>query len=109
MYLDAGTVDKQLIGCIFGPGKRTKNAFPYTAFRPADEPIVERLLRSVDIGAVGPTATGSQGMNNPAQYTTVINTLHSPHIRGQKRSDPAPLRIRKPKEISHILPPKKRQ
>ncbi|MCQ1775461.1 hypothetical protein NOI24_29880 [Neorhizobium galegae] len=42
-------------------------------------------------------------MNDPAQHTTVINALHSPHVRGQKRRDPIPLRIRKPKEISHIV------
>jgi hypothetical protein len=108
MHLDAGTVDKQLIGYVFGPGKCAENAFPYAALRPADEPIVERLLRTVDIGAVGPTATGAQGMNDPAQHTTVINALHSPHVCGQKRRDPIPLRIRKPKKSVISLPPKQR-
>ena len=41
-------------------------------------------------------------MDDPAQHPAIVDARHAACIRRQKRSDPSPLRIRKPKEIRHF-------
>ena len=47
MNLDARAVDEQPVGNPVFFGKRTKDAFQYSAFCPTHEPIIERLLRAL--------------------------------------------------------------
>jgi hypothetical protein len=42
-------------------------------------------------------------MDDPAQHTAIVHPLHTANIHRQKRLDPLPLRIRKPKDISHLI------
>jgi hypothetical protein len=100
--LDAGTVDEQPVRRIACSRRCAENGFPYATLGPADEPVVERLLGPIDIGAVGPTPAAAKGMNDPAQHATIIHARLAAHIGRQQWLDPSPLRIRKPKEISHI-------
>jgi hypothetical protein len=109
MNLDAGTVDEQLIGRILGSCQSAEDGFPYAALGPTHEAVVECLLRSVDVGAVSPSTATAQRMNDPAQYTTIIHALLAAHASRQKRRDPTPLRIRKPKEIRHLIASSSRQ
>jgi hypothetical protein len=107
--LDAATVDEQPVWHILAARQRAEDTFPYAAFGPADEPVVERLLRPIDIGTVGPAPAALQSMDDPAQHTTIVNTLPATHIRRQKRLDPSPLHIRKPEVICHFIAPHQRQ
>jgi hypothetical protein len=41
-------------------------------------------------------------MDDPTQHTTIIHPRFAAHIGREQRLDPGPLRIGKPKEISHL-------
>ena len=81
MNLDAATIDEQSVRRIFGSGECAEDAFPDAALGPANEAIVERLLRSIDVGAVRPAATASQRMDDSAQHATIVHAWLAPHIR----------------------------
>jgi hypothetical protein len=83
MDLDATAIDEQPVRGIVGAGQRAEDALPDAAFRPTDEAIVECLLRAIDVGAIDPTPTTAQGMDDPTQYTTVINASLAAHIGRQ--------------------------
>jgi hypothetical protein len=100
--LDATAVDEQSIRGVASSRQGTENAFPDAAFGPADEPIVERLLRTIDVSTVRPAPAAAKRVDDPAQHPTIIHTWFAANIRRQKRLDPSPLRIGKPKEIRHI-------
>lgn len=103
MDLDAGAVDEQPIGRVLLAGQRAEDPFPNPTLGPAHEAIVERLLRSIDIArAVGPAPATPERVDDPAQHPAIVDTVHAANILRQQRLDPSPLRIRKPKEISHL-------
>jgi len=102
MGLDAGTVDEQPVGRILGVGECAEDALPDAALGPANEAVVERLLGSIDIRAVRPATAAAKRMDDPAQHPAVVNALLAAHVGRQKRLDPRPLLIRKPKEIRHL-------
>jgi hypothetical protein len=101
--LDAGTVDEQSVRRILRPRQGAEDAFPNATLRPADEPVVERLLWPVDSRAIRPAAAAAQRMDDPAQHPTVIRPLLATNVGRQERLDARPLCIRKPKEISHFI------
>jgi len=104
MNFDAATVDEQPVRGIVLTCQRTEDLFPNSALSPAHEPIVERLLRAINIArAVSPPPAALQGMDNPAQHSAIVNPIHATHVGRQKWLNPSPLRIRKPKEISHLI------
>jgi hypothetical protein len=101
--LDAGAVDEQPIWRILLAGQRAEYLLPNPALGPANETIVESLLRPVDIArTVGPTPAALQGMHNTTQDAAIVNAIHAAHVRRQERLDPFPLRVGKPKEIRHL-------
>jgi len=100
--LDASAVDEQPVGGILFAGQRAENPLPDAALGPADETVVERLLRAVDLlRAVAPAPATLERMDDPGEHPSIIDTLHAPDVTRQQRCDPSPLRIRKPKEIGH--------
>jgi len=107
--LDATAVDEQSIWSAAGSRQRAENAFPDAALRPADEPIVERLLRTIDVSTVRPATAAAKRVDNPAQHSTIIRAWLAANIRRQKRLDPSPLCIGKPKEIRHLTASSQRQ
>jgi hypothetical protein len=48
-------------------------------------------------------------MNDPAQHPPIINPRLTANVCWQKRLDPSPLRVGKPKEIRHINASSQRQ
>lgn len=102
MDLDAGGIDEQSIGGFLRARQRTEYLFPDTALRPAHEVVVECLLRAVHLArTIGPAPAILQCMDDPAQHPPVIHPFLAPAIPRQKRLNPGPLPIRKPKEIRH--------
>lgn len=100
--LDATAIDEQPVRRISRPCQRTEDVFPNAALCPADKPIIERLLGSIDVGAVGPTPPATKSMNDPTQHTAIIHTRLAAHVGRKQWLDPCPLCIGKPKEISQI-------
>ena len=96
MNFDAGAVDEEPFGRILSACQRTENSLPYSALRPANEAIVERLFGPVDIGAVSPASAAFERMHDPAQNPSVIHALFTAHIVQQERFDPRPLRSTPP-------------
>jgi hypothetical protein len=107
--LDATAIDEQSVRRISCSRQRAEDTFPDAALGPADEPIVEGFLRPIDFGAVGPTATAAKGMDDATQHTTIIHARLTAHIGRKKPLDASPLRIGKPKEISHLTTSSMRQ
>jgi hypothetical protein len=107
--LDATAVDEQAIWSVAGSRQRAENAFPDAALGPADEPIVERLLRAIDVSTVRPAPAAAKRVDDPAQHATIIHTWLAADIRRQKRLNPSPLHIGKPKEIRHLTASSQRQ
>jgi hypothetical protein len=100
--LDAGAVDEEPVWDAVDPGELSEDPFPHAAFGPAPEPVVERLLRPIDmLGAIAPAATALQSVDNPRKHAPVIDPRHTAGILRQERLDPRPLLIRKPEEIRH--------
>jgi hypothetical protein len=102
MDLDATAVDEQPVRRIARSRQRAEDAFPNAPLGPADEAVIKRLLRPIDIGAVGPTASAAKRMDDPTEHTTIIHARLTAHIGRKQWLDPDPLRIGKPKEISHL-------
>ena len=86
MSLDGGTVDENLRGRATCRGQDAENVRPHALGRPADEPIVERLARAVDLGSIRPSATGLQNMDDPADHPPVIHPRYASGVRRQQRS-----------------------
>lgn len=102
MDFDARAVDEQPGWHAFEPGKIGKDALPHAALGPASEPVVERLLRAIDVfGTIAPTTAALQRMDNAGEHPPIIYPRHPARILRQERFDPRPLLIGKPEEISH--------
>lgn len=85
-------------------GRAQEDALPHIALGPSSEPVVERLLWTVDMSrAVTPSAPALQRMNDAREHSSIVNPRHPECIKRQKRLNPRTLLIRKLEEI-HYLP-----
>jgi hypothetical protein len=80
---DAAAVDGTLLPLVLRSCHSAENALPDASIGPAYEAIVVCLLRTIDSGVVGPLPAAFQSMDDPAQNTTVVDTLLTAHV-GQK-------------------------
>ena len=95
--LDTTAIDEQPGRHTLNPGEPSEDALPHTAPGPAPEPVVERLLRTVDrLRTVAPATAALQSMDDPGKNASVIDPWHPARILRQR-----PLLIRKPEEIRH--------
>lgn len=102
MDFDTAAVDEELGRHALDPGKLGEDALPHASLGPASEPVVERLLRPVDVlRTIAPAATALQCMDDAGEHPTVIDPRHTTRSLRQERLDPRPLLIRKPEEIRH--------
>jgi hypothetical protein len=100
--LDATAVDEQSVRGVSCSRQSAEDALPNAALGPSHEPVIKRLLGSIDVSTVNPTTAATKGMDDPTQHTTIIHPCFAAHIGRKQRLDPSPLRIGKPKEISHL-------
>src|SRR5665213_1696795 len=67
---------------------------------PADEAVVDRLVRAVILRRIAPAQSIADHEDNPRDHTPVIDPRNT--MRQRKiRFDPAHLRTRQPKQITH--------
>ena len=67
---------------------------------PADEAIVDRLVRTIVVRRIAPAQTVADHENNPRDHPPVIDPWHP--VRQRKiRLNPAHLRLEEPNQISH--------
>lgn len=89
MDLDAATVDEELLWHPIRSGKVGEDALPHAALGPAQEPVVERLLRPVDmLRTIAPATATLQCMDDAGEHPTVIDPRHTASILRQERFDP---------------------
>jgi hypothetical protein len=87
-------------------GDRRKYRLPNTAFAPACEAIVDRLVRTVFARAILPPATNTLNMHDAAQNPPIIIALRAGLVGRQMRFDFRPLLVAKPKQARiHGWPP----
>jgi hypothetical protein len=77
-----------------------EDIFPDPSGRPADESIVERLVRTVGRRGVDPAATALQHMNDPADDTAIINPWFATCVARKMRLKPCKLLVAKPESVS---------
>src|ERR1700674_1347290 len=102
MNLDAGAVDDEPIRRLLCAGQGGKDGLPDAALGPANEAIVECLLRPIDRRTIGPASPRLQRLNDTAQHASVIDPLLAACVGWQQGRDPSPLRIGKPEKLGHI-------
>jgi hypothetical protein len=110
--------ENDLAGHIIRTGTATHLNLPAIATRDEIIPLnrgrvhsrrIGDLLSPIDVGAIDPAAAAAKRVNDPAQHAAIIHARLTAHIGRQKRLDPRPLSIGKPKEISHITTSSPRQ
>ena len=101
--LDTTAVDEQLVRGFSGSRQRAEDAFPNAALGPSHEPVIKRLLGSIDVGTVDPTTPAAKGVGDPAQHAPIIHARLAAHMvassgsirahclsENQKKSDISP-------------------
>ena len=102
MRLHGGTVDEHLGWRTAGARERMEELDPDALRRPADEAVVERLVRAVDARRIDPAPAGLQDVDDPADHPAIIDPRLASCVGRQVRLDPRELLVRKPEQSSFI-------
>ena len=94
MRLHRRTVDQDLRWRASCRCQNIEDILPNAFRRPSDEPIVEGLVRTIDIWCIDPAAAGLQHVHNAADDTPVIDPRLSSRIGRQKWCKPCKLIFR---------------
>jgi len=87
MRLHGRGIEEHLRGWATGLGQGLEQIGPDALGRPAHEPIVERLLRTIDLAwRIRPTPARLQHMDDAADHPTVIDALLAPRLGRTMRS-----------------------
>jgi hypothetical protein len=100
MRFDVSGVDHLRVPRSTIAGELPEQVFPYAAPRPPSEAIVDRRLRPVGFGTIGPAAATFQHVYNTADNAAIVLPLDTAHIGWQVGFDPLPLLVAQPKQIS---------
>ena len=101
MRLHRRAVDQDLCWRASGRGQNIEDVDPDALRGPPDEPVVERLVRAVDIWRVDPAATGLQYVHDAADNPPVIDPRLASCVGRQKWSKPTKLIFRQPETIAN--------
>jgi hypothetical protein len=71
--LHGGTVDEHLRRRTACARQRMEEIDPYALRGPADEPVIERLVRPVDGRCIDPAPARLQHLNDAADYPSIID------------------------------------
>lgn len=87
-------------------GRRLEDALPNSLRTPAVEAIVDRLGRPIFRRTIDPSTSALEHMHDPAQNAPIVLRLHATAIAWNKRLNPRPLPVAKPKQVRpHLLAP----
>jgi hypothetical protein len=76
-----------------------KNALPNSPVDPANETIVEGLVRPIGVRCVHPTTAGLQDMYDATYDTPIIDPWLASRISGEMRLKPCELLLGQPKKV----------
>src|SRR5665213_2695736 len=100
MGLQMGGIDHQPFGLATLGRQFGENPVEHTKTAPADETVVDCLVRAILLRRVAPAKSVPDHKDHPAEYPAVIDTRHA--VRQRKiRLNPTHLRSRKPIQITH--------
>jgi hypothetical protein len=87
-------------------GHRLEDALPNSLRTPAVEAIVDRFGRPIFRRTIDPSTSALEHMHDPAQNAPIVLRLHATAIAWNKRLNPRPLPVAKPKQVRpHLLAP----
>ncbi len=76
MCLQVCRVDHQLAGLASLGAERGKDAIEHAQAAPADEAVVDRLVRPVVLGRIAPAQAVADYENNSADHPSIIDPRH---------------------------------
>ena len=98
--LQVGGIDHQLIRPPALGRQRRKNEVEHARPAPADEAIVDRLVRAIVLRCVAPAQPVADHKDGPADHPSIVDPRHT--VRQRKvRFNPALLRLQQPDPITH--------
>src|SRR5271165_5642554 len=90
-----------------GSAAASKMLCPNSLRTPAVEAIVDRLGRPIFRRTIDPSTSALEHMHDPAQNAPIVLRLHATAIAWNKRLNPRPLPVAKPKQVRpHLLAPR---
>src|SRR4249920_3958798 len=93
-----------LAGLLLTP--KYRRCRPIRPSQPIGEPVVECLVRTIDIWRIDPAAAGLQHVHDAADDTPVVDPRFTSRIARQKWGKPRKLVFRQPETIAiHRRPP----
>src|SRR6478672_37585 len=106
MRLDMRAVESHSFRRFSRFGRRLEDALPNSLRTPAVEAIVDRLGRPIFRRTIDPSTSALEHMHDPAQNAPIVLRLHATLIAWNKRLNPRPLPVAKPKQVRpHLLGP----
>jgi hypothetical protein len=99
MNFDMAAVQRDLLGHFAGTGDACEDLLPNAFLAPPGEAVVDRLVRTIFLGAILPAATDLQHMHDPAQDAPVVLALGARLVTRQMQNNLRPLLVIKPKQI----------
>ena len=99
MGFEVGRVDHQPARLTTRVRQLGEDLVEHAKRAPAQQPIVDGLVRTVFFGAILPAATNLQNMHDPAQNAVIILASGAGLVNRQVRNDFRPLRITEPKQV----------
>jgi len=100
MRLDRRRVDEDLGRWASGRGERVEDPNPHALRRPAHEPIVERLVRTIDLRRIDPAATGLQDVDDARDDPSVIDPRLASRVGRKQRLEAGKLLRRQPEMVA---------
>ena len=95
-----GRVDHQLVGLAALGRQPGEDPVEHAQSAPADEAVIDRLVRAVVPGRVAPAQAVANNEDDPRDYPPVIDP-RNPVRKWEIWLDPAHLRLRQPNQITH--------
>src|ERR1700676_4374315 len=107
MRFDMRAVEGHSLRRLSRFGRCLEDALPNSLRTPAVEAIVDRLGRPIFRRTIDPSTSAPENMHHPAQNEPIVLRLQAAAVSWDKRPNPPPLPVRKPKQVrSHLLAPR---
>jgi hypothetical protein len=107
MRFDMRAVEGHSFRPLSGFGCSLEDALPNSLRTPAVEAIVDGLGRPIFRRTIDPPTSGLEHLHDSAQNAPIVLRLHATAIAWDKRFNPRPLLVTKPKQVRpHPLAPR---